>query len=296
VDTQWDRNAPPPPSVTLYAVSNVKDIDQTQFGQEVLQRSHEVPVVVDFWAEWCQPCKVLGPALEKVAAAYAGRFELAKVDIDANQALASQFGVKSIPMVIAFKDGRPVSQFTGAIPEQAIRQWVEQLLPTELDLAAERARDMAFEGDSEGAEALYREVLAQVPDHQEAATALASLLISRGDTDEALIVLGRLPRTSEVEKLEAAARVTAAQDTDLSSLERRLEDDPDDHAARIELGQALAAKGEHEAALDQLLAVVQAGGDLREDARRAMVDVFGLLGSDHPLTVTYRRALANLLF
>jgi putative thioredoxin len=277
-------------------MSNVKDIDQAQFGQEVLQRSHEVPVVVDFWAEWCQPCKVLGPALEVVASDHVGGFDLVKVDVDANQELARQFAVQSIPTVVAFKDGRPVSQFTGAIPEQAIRQWVDQLLPTELDLMADRARDLSFEGDHEAAEVLYREVLAEVPDHQDAATALASLLISRGDTDEALIVLGRLPRTSEVEKLEAAARVTAAQGTDLSALERRIEDDPDDHAARLELGQALAAKGEYEPALDRLLAVVRESDDLRDEARRAMVDVFGLLGPDHPLTATYRRALANTLF
>jgi putative thioredoxin len=277
-------------------VSNVKDIDQAQFGQEVLQRSHEVPVVVDFWAEWCGPCKVLGPALERVAGDYAGRFLLVKVDVDANQELARQFGVQSIPTVIAFDNGRPVSQFTGAIPDSAIRSWVEQLLPTEFDLMAARARDLAFDGDEASAETLYREVLAQVPDHQEAATALASLLIARGDTDEALVVLGRVPRTAEVERLEAAARVTAAQDTDLADLEQRLAADPNDERLRLELGQALAAKGEYEPGLDHLLAVVRAGGPLRDQARQAMIDVFGLIGPEHPLTVTYRRALANALF
>jgi putative thioredoxin len=277
-------------------MSNVKDIDQTQFGREVLQRSHEVPVIVDFWAEWCQPCKTLGPALERVAADHAGAIELVKVDVDANQALSGQFGVQSIPTVIAFRNGQPVSQFTGAIPESSIRGWVEQLLPTEHDLKADRARDLALDGDEEAAERLYREILAEAPDHPDAATALAALLIARGETEEALIVLGRLPRTSEVETLEAAARVTAAKGTDISDLERRLAADPSDARARLDLGQALAARGEHEPGLDHLLAVVRGGGDLRDEARQAMVDVFGVLGSEHPLTVTYRRALANALF
>lgn len=277
-------------------MSNVKDIDQTQFGQAVLQRSHEVPVVVDFWAEWCQPCKALGPVLERVAADHAERLDLVKVDIDANPDLASQFGVQSIPFVVAFKDGQPVANFTGALPEASVRSWVDQLLPTELDLLAEQARDLAFEGDEAGAEALYREVLAQMPDHPEAASSLASILIARNETEEALIVLGRLPRTAEVERLEAAARVTAARGTDIGDIERRLAASPDDHHLRIELGQALAARGEYEPALDHLLAVVRDGGEAREDARQGMIDVFGLLGSDHPLTTSYRRALANALF
>lgn len=277
-------------------MSYVKDVDQTEFGREVLQRSHEVLVVVDFWADWCGPCKVLGPVLEKVANDHQGRFELVRVDVDANQELAAQFGVKSIPMVLAFEDGKVVSQFTGAIPESSVRGWIEQLLPTEFDEMAEQARDLTFEGDEEAAERLYRQILTKVPDHMEAATALASLLIARGDTDEALIVLGKVPRTSEVEKLEAAARVTAARGTDLSALEARLAADPEDDAARLELGQALSAKGEYEPALDLLLEVVKSGGDLREKARQAMVDVFGLLGPNHPLTVAYRRALANVLF
>lgn len=277
-------------------MAHVKDIDQQQFAQEVVHKSEEVPVVVDFWATWCQPCKVLGPNLEKLAVEYGGAFELVKVDTDANQALAAQFGIQSIPTVIAFRNGKPVGRFTGAIPEASIRSWIDGLLPTELDRKVDHARDLALDGDEAAAESLYREVLAEVPDHPDAATSLASLLIARGETDEALIVLGRLPRTSEVEKLEAAARVTASQGVDLSELERRLATNPADQRARIDLGQALAAKGEWEAGLDNLLAVVRDGGDLRGEARQAMVDVFGLLGADHPITTTYRRALANALF
>ena len=277
-------------------MDHVKDIDQQDFAREVVQRSEEVPVVVDFWAEWCGPCKTLGPALEKVAEEYGGAFVLVKVDVDANQELASQFGIQSIPTVIAFKGGKPAAQFMGAIPETQIRQWVDGLLPTEEDRMVDRARDLVLDGDETAAEEILRQVLESVSDHHDGATALASMLIARGETEEALILLGKLLRTFEVERLEAAARVTAAQEIDVSDLERRLAANPDDDAARLELGQALAARGEYEPALDRLLDVVKAGGDLREEARQAMVDVFGVLGSDHPLTVSYRRALANALF
>jgi len=277
-------------------MSNVKDITQEQFGQEVLQRSHEVPVVVDFWAEWCGPCKTLGPALERVAEDYDGAFQLVKVDVDANQQLAMQFGIQSIPTVVAFKDGEIASQFTGAIPETSIRQWVAQFLPTEEDHMVDRARDLVFEDDEEGAERIYRDVLERVPGHADAGTGLASLLIARGETEEAMIVLGRLARSAEVERLEAAARVTAASRMDLSEIENRIATDPEDAAALIELGRALAAKGEHEVALDKLLDAVRFGGDTRDDARQAMIDVFGVLGNEHPLTVSYRKALANALF
>ncbi|MBN2114667.1 MAG: thioredoxin [Acidimicrobiia bacterium] len=274
----------------------VKDIDQQAFGLEVLQRSHEVPVVVDFWAAWCGPCRVLGPVLEKVAAENQGALDLVKVDVDRNPALASQFGVQGIPTVLAFKDGRPVARFTGAVPESEVRRWISGLLPTEIDHWVEQARDAVLEGNEPRAEALFRRVLDDVPDHPEAGTGLAALLIARGDTAEALILLGKLARTSEVERLEAAARLAAAQGGDLHALEARLAADPDDHEARIQLGRALAARHEYEPALDHLLTVVRAGGDEREAARQAMVDVFGVLGIAHPLTLTYRRALANALY
>ena len=277
-------------------MTHVKHIDQQTFGQDVLQRSHQVPVAVDFWAEWCGPCKVLGPALERVVESYEGAFELVKVDVDKNPALAQQFGVQGIPTVIAFRDGEPASRFTGALPEASIRQWVEQMLPSELDNLVDQARDFVLAGDETAAENFFRQALDQVPDHPEAGTGLASLLIARGDTDDALILLGKLPRSAEVERLEAAARVAHNGNVDISGLEARLTADPGDGATRLELGQALAANGEHEAALDHLLAVVRTADEHRGAARQAMVDVFGILGDGHPLTTEYRRLLANELF
>jgi len=274
----------------------VKDVNQEAFGIEVLQRSNEVPVIVDFWAAWCGPCRTLGPALESVAEAYGGAFELVKVDVDANQQLAQQFAVQSIPTVIAFRDGEPVGQFMGAIPEAQIRAFVDGILPSEADELVDKARSAVIEGDEATAEELFRAALDLVADHPDAGTGLAALLIARGEISEALITLGKLPRSPEVERLEATARISGARDTDVSAIEARLSADPDDEDARFELGQVLAASGEYEPALDHFLAVVKAGGPGREKARQAMVDVFGLLGNDHPLTVTYRRALASALF
>jgi putative thioredoxin len=277
-------------------MAHVRDITTEEFPQAVLQRSQEVPVVVDFWAEWCGPCKILSPVLEKLADEAAGAFELAKIDVDANPALAAQFGVQGIPMVIAFRHGAPVNSFTGALPESAVQSWLEQILPTEHDRTVDAARDAVLEGDLVSAEARFRAVLSDVPDHLEAGTGLASLLIARGETEEALIVLGKLAPTPEVERLRSAARLSANRNDDVGALEAAVAAAPEDDAARIELAKALAGRAEYEPALDHLLAVVRARGEEQEAARVAMLDIFGVLGDVHPLTSTYRRQLANALF
>jgi putative thioredoxin len=275
---------------------HVQDVSTADFPQAVVQRSREVPVVVDFWAEWCGPCKTLGPLLERLAAEADGAFELVKVDVDQNQDLAAHFGVQGIPTVIAFRHGVPVHQFTGAVPEPTLRKWIEEILPTELDAKLDEARDAILGGDTETAERLLREVLEQRPDQQEAGTGLASLLIARGDTDDALVLLGKLTPTPDVERLQAAARLSASRGQDIPQLEARLEADPRDDSVRLALAQALAAHSEFEPALDQMLRVVRAKGGMHDEARRAMVDIFGLLGEEHPLTGTYRRQLASALF
>ena len=274
----------------------VKDVDAASFPQEVLQRSREIPVVVDFWAEWCQPCRILGPILEKVAVESGGAFELVKVDVDTNQELAAHYGVQGIPMVVAFRDGAIADTFTGALPEPAVREWIEGILPTELDLMVDRARTAQLSDDAVSAEHILRQVLDQKPDHSEAGTSLASLLIDRGETDEALIVLGRLVPDAEVDRLQSAARLKASSGHDLSDLETRLAADRDNEELRIEFAKALAARAEFEPALDRLLLVVRNKGPLKDEARTAMLDIFEVLGDEHPLTLTYRRQLASALF
>lgn len=275
---------------------HIENVDATDFQQAVLQRSHEVPVVVDFWAEWCGPCRTLGPTLERLAAEADGAFILAKIDVDANQELATQFNVQGIPTVIAFRGGMPVDQFTGALPEAAIKEWIDHLLPSELDEMVDQARDAALAGDPVTATHIYRQVLARQPDHPDAGTGLAGLLIADGDTDEAMIVLGKLPQTDEVERLQSAARLTASRGRDVAEIEQRLAEDPNDDAARIELALALAGRAEYEPALDHLLTVVRAKGPQKDEARTAILDIFEVLGDGHPLTTTYRRQLASALF
>jgi putative thioredoxin len=274
----------------------VTDVTTEDFPTAVVQRSREVPVVVDLWAEWCGPCKVLGPVLEKLAAEANGAWELVKVDVDTNQELSDRLGVQGIPTVVAYRDGMPVSRFTGAIPEAAVRQWLEQIVPSELDRAVDEARDAALAGDAERAEYLFRAVLETRTDHPEAGTGLASLLIARGDTDEALIVLGKLVPTPEVDRLQAAARLTQARSIDVSELERAVVADPTDGGARLALARAIASHGEYEPALDRMLAVVREKGDAADEARLAMLDIFEVLTNEHPLTAVYRRQLASALY
>ena len=262
----------------------------------MLQRSREVPVVVDFWATWCQPCLILGPILEKVAADSAGSFELVRVDVDSNQELAAQYGVQGIPMVVAFRDGKIADTFTGALPEPAVRQWIEGILPTELDLMVDQARTALVADDAVAAEHIFRQVLEQQSDHSEAGASLASMLIERGETDEAMIVLGRLTPDSEVDRLQSAARLKASSGQDLSDLEAKLAVDDSNEDARLDLAKALAARSEFEPALDHHLAVVRAKGPKKDEARIAMLDIFGVLGDEHPLTQVYRRQLATALF
>jgi putative thioredoxin len=275
---------------------HVTNVDTQDFSTAVLQRSREVPVVVDFWADWCGPCKQLSPILEKLAVEGAGTWELVKVDVDANQELSVQFGVQGIPNVIAFRDGVPVDQFTGALPESSVRSWLEGIMPSEWDGMVDEARDAMLDGDLARADAILRSVLEAVPDHPEAGTSLAAMLISAGNTSEALIVLGRLAPTAEVERLQAAARITSTQGDDLSELEAELDADPGSDTARLALAKALAGKAEYEPALDLLLTVVRNRSDSVDDARLAMIDIFGVLGDEHPLTATYRRQLANALY
>src|SRR5947207_14864466 len=175
------RSAPGGVSGT-WLTSNVMDVFENNFQTAVIERSRSVPVVVDFWAEWCGPCRQLGPALERAAAARSGKLELAKVDVDANQRLARDFRIQSIPAVKAFRDGQVAAEFIGAQPPQAIDKFMDSLLPSEADTLVQR-------GDEES----LRQALALEPSRPDAAVALAKMLLARGELDEALEILSRVP-------------------------------------------------------------------------------------------------------
>jgi len=278
------------------ASSHVKDVTTADFPQDVLSRSREVPVLVDFWAEWCGPCKTLSPLLERLTDEGAGTFELAKVDVDANQELSEQFMIQSIPTVVAIKDGKEVGRFTGALSEASIADFIQDILPTELDRMVDEARTSLISGDTSGAEHMLRQVLDEQSDHQDAGTSLAALLIDRGDVEESMIVLGKLVPDSDVERLQAAARLRQSAGDDIFELEIAAAENPDDDNSQLHLARALAARSEFEPALDRLLAVVVRKTDGKDEARQAMVDIFEVLGNEHPLTGTYRRQLATALY
>jgi len=269
-------------------------LTDSNFEQEI--ESSEGLAIVDFWAEWCGPCKTLGPTLERLTDEAGGVFELAKVDVDQNQELAGQMGVQGIPTVVAFKDGLPVSQFTGALPEAQVKEWLTEFMPNPMDDFVAAADDLYDHGRIEEAAAMYRKILEDDATHEEAAIALASILLEAGDTESALAVLEPVPSSVGVDRVRAAVRLGAEPGTSTGDLEAALTGDPDNEALRIDLARALVGNQDYPGALDQLLEVVSRKGDLMDDARAVMLDVFEVLGADSPITQDYRRRLANALF
>ena len=263
----------------MNAITNVIDVTDANFEQVVIEGSKDRPVVVDLWAEWCGPCKTLGPILEKVAGERAGAFLLAKLDVDANPMVAGAFGVQSIPTVIAFKDGEPVNGFVGAYPEEAINQFVDLLLPTEAELVLEEAQAEAEAGDLDGAEQDYREALAKDPQNREAAVGLGRILVDRADVDEARTLLSPFLPDPDAERLLAAARV---QGWGASPGEGPLGE-----------ARALGAAGRWREAFEAMLQQLPAD---RDGARDTMLDGFAALGDEDPMVIEYRRKLANALF
>lgn len=256
----------------------VIDVTDADFMQAVIEESKRRPVVVDFWADWCQPCKTLGPILEKVAEEHGGQFLLAKLDVDANPMVAGQFRVMSIPNVWAFVDGTAVDQFVGAVPEPAVREWIGRLLPTEADRGAAHALEAEREGRLDDAERGYRDTLQEDPANPAAKLGLARILAGRGSLDEARELASALAPDPEAERLLAAIRVSEWAGLAAGT--------PLDEARR------LAADGRWEEALGRMLAVVRED----PDARQAMLDVFNVLGDDEPLTREFRQRLATALF
>ena len=272
-----------------------RNVTDDTFAHEVLERSKTVPVLVDLWAPWCGPCRALGPVLERVAAEANGSFELVKINVDESPITARELGARSIPLVVAFKDGEPVSSFLGAQPEAAVREFVAELVPSEADLMVEdalRAREQGRDGD---AETILNTVLNNDVHHTNARLTLAQLLADTQRTGEALAVLAKAEPSAAVEKLRSELRLAdTAGEVDLDSLQREAE--AGDVTAAIAWARALHARGDTQAALNVLLTAVQSDPDADGGAaRQAMLDLFNVIGKDDPLVRGYRSKLAKAL-
>ncbi len=250
------------------------DVSESNFQAAVIERSHTVPVVVDFWAEWCGPCRQLGPVIERAVAARSGKLELAKLDVDANPSLARTYRIQSIPAVKAFRDGEVVSEFIGAQPAPAVERFLDSLLPSEADT-------MVALGD----EVSLRRAVELEPSRADAAVPLARILHRRGESEQALELLARVPGSFAADGL--AARI---------ELERAIGNGAQPHGPDLTDAFAALDEGDHERGLELLIDALPAADGARDDIRRVVVGILDELGVEHPLAREIRRRLASALY
>jgi putative thioredoxin len=291
------------------AAAPVKDVTTASFRADVLAASMQKPVLVDFWAPWCGPCKQLQPALERAVKDADGRVGLVKMNIDENPDIPGQLGIRSIPAVIAFDKGQPVDGFVGALPESQIRGFIERiagpLKSASAELVAE-AEEAAAKGDAAGAASIYAEILAETPDDVKAIGGLAKLHVAAGNLAEAKAVLATAPAPASGKEPDAAILAAqaalnlaeqAANVGELQPLEAKVAADPNDHQARFDLALALSAKGEREAAADQLIEIIRRDRKWNDEgARKQLLQLFEAWGLMDPASVAARRKLSAIWF
>ncbi len=279
------------------------DVDARNFTREVIEASKQVPVVIDFWAPWCGPCKVLKPMLEKLAEEYGGKFKLAKINSDESLDLAQEFGVRSIPDVRALRNGKQVGAFVGALPLPQLRAFVDKLIPSPSELERTRAADLRAAGQSPEAAAALRKSIELDPKNDLARIDLAELLIEQKQFDEADALLGEVrpdvTRDARVEALRQSIGFARAGQSGPSEedLVRRLAGSPEDLASRLLLANLYAGRKNYRAAMDELLEIIGRNKDFNEGAaRKQMVAIFSLAASEPDLVGEYRRKLSSALY
>ncbi|MHB1353781.1 MAG: tetratricopeptide repeat protein [Thiobacillus sp.] len=273
------------------------DVGLADFTQRVLEESKRRPVVVDFWAPWCGPCKSLKPVLEKLAAEYGGKFLLAKVNSDENQELAARYGVRGIPSVKAFVDGQQVDEFSGALPEGEVRAFLDRLVPSPAEALRGEAAEARARGDSAAALEHLAEASRLDPAHLGVRLDAAEIMLDLGEADEATRLLASVPDDADprAAQLKARLQFTGAAGVDESALRARLATNENDHGARLKLANLLVAAGQYEAGMDALLEIVRRDRSFEDDVgRKTLLSVFNLLGPGERVS-RYRRLLASAL-